>query len=278
LAVGSAGAQEKTPAAPEPQRVAGEELPPLRVSVEEVRVPVAAYDEGGRFDPTLTVEDLLVREDGVAQQVRGVYRVPAYVLLVVDTGGELNPAKNFRLTREVAVSLVSSLRAANVTVHVISYTAMGRGAKRPASTRPRVESKVPKEAIMALPRNKRPNDPRPDLKEQLEAKGGMVLDLERLLRRDKEVKAELQRREAEFATLTAETGGELWLPASAAEMLAEATEAARAIDAQYVVTYKPQRPLAVSAPGEYRKLDVFPRRVGLKVHARRVYLVAAQPE
>lgn len=80
----AAAAQERPPA-PE-----GEDE--LRVTVEEVRVTVAAYGAGGRFDATLSAEDLLVREDGVAQQVRGVYRAPAEVLLVLDTGGETNPA------------------------------------------------------------------------------------------------------------------------------------------------------------------------------------------
>src|SRR3712207_7231009 len=52
------------------------------------RSPVAAYDAGGRFDPTLSVEDLLVREDGEAQRVTGVLRLPAHVLVLADTGGE----------------------------------------------------------------------------------------------------------------------------------------------------------------------------------------------
>ncbi|HEX7318167.1 MAG TPA: VWA domain-containing protein [Pyrinomonadaceae bacterium] len=90
------------------QDEAGQDV--LRVSVEEVRIPVAAYDAGGRFDPTLTVDDLLVREDGEPQRVTGVYRVPAYVLVLADTGGELNPSKTTRLTAEVSAGLVSALR------------------------------------------------------------------------------------------------------------------------------------------------------------------------
>lgn len=80
------------------------------MSVEEVRIPVAAYDAGGRFDPTLSVDDLLVREDGEPQRVTGVYRMPARVLLLADTGGELNPVKTARLTGGVAAGLVSALR------------------------------------------------------------------------------------------------------------------------------------------------------------------------
>lgn len=83
---------------------------PVKVFVEEVRIPVTAKDSSGRFDPTVEVNDLLVREDGVAQPLKSVYRTPASVLLLLDTGEELNRAKNVRLTREVAAALISSLR------------------------------------------------------------------------------------------------------------------------------------------------------------------------
>ena len=38
-----------------------------KVFTEEVRVPVFATDEEGRFDPTLERDDVLVIEDGVPQ-------------------------------------------------------------------------------------------------------------------------------------------------------------------------------------------------------------------
>jgi hypothetical protein len=82
----------------------------LKVFVEEVRIPITAYDEYGRFDPTVEIDDLMVKEDGVLQQLKSIYRIPANVLLLLDTGGELNLAKNVRLTREVAISLVSNLK------------------------------------------------------------------------------------------------------------------------------------------------------------------------
>jgi hypothetical protein len=56
-------------------------------------------------------------------------------------------------------------------------------------------------------------------------------------------------------------------------MLAKANEVARAIGAEYVVTYRPKRPLADASPGEYRKIEVASRRVGLNLHARRGYVV-----
>jgi hypothetical protein len=81
-------------------------------------------------------------------------------------------------------------------------------------------------------------------------------------------------RELEFGQLAEETGGVAWLPETVNEMLLEAVEAARDIDSQYVVTYKPFRPLAEAKSGEYRKLDVIPRRVGLRVRSRRGYVVS----
>jgi hypothetical protein len=82
----------------------------LKIPIEEVRIPLFAFDERGRFDAQLSAGDLLIREDGIAQNVRGVYRVPAYVLLLVDTGGEVNLLKTARLTADVAVEFISKLR------------------------------------------------------------------------------------------------------------------------------------------------------------------------
>lgn len=333
----------------------------LKVSVEEVRIPVAAYDAGGRFDPTLSPEDLLVREDGEAQRVTGVYRVPAHVLVLADTSGEQNSFKTVRLTGAAAVAFVAALRpedrvalmqvsdrvelikgwssdrpefikairtkllsgrrsalaegladaavylrqapagnrhlvlisdgldsgggrvglgeamkrltASGVTVHVLSYTALGRAAKRPPTTRPREKNSLPEEGVMSIPHSKPPRYEGPDLRDILEAKGGGVIDLDRLLRRSGEVKKELARREAEFGEVTAETGGLLWLPGTAEEMLEQAAEAAREVDSRYVVTYRPRRPLAEAGAGEYRRLDVIARRQGLRVRTRRGYVV-----
>jgi hypothetical protein len=42
-----------------------EELEPVRVYTEEVRLPFVAYDDREGFDPTLAPDDVLVLEDGV---------------------------------------------------------------------------------------------------------------------------------------------------------------------------------------------------------------------
>jgi hypothetical protein len=70
-----------------------------------------------------------------------------------------------------------------------------------------------------------------------------------------------------------ETGGKMLLPISNEQMLGQAGEVAQAIGNEYVVTYRPKRPLAEAQRGEYRKVQVASRRVGLSLHSRRGYVV-----
>jgi len=83
----------------------------LRVVIEEVRLPVAGFDKYGHFDPSLTIDDLLVLENGIPQEVRSVRHMPANVVLLLDTGGEVNTAKSVRITRAIAKNLVSALNS-----------------------------------------------------------------------------------------------------------------------------------------------------------------------
>jgi hypothetical protein len=123
-----------------------------------------------------------------------------------------------------------------------------------------------------MPHTHDPRDPKVyDMKDILQAKGGVTVDVDRLFRRSG-TKNEMAQRELEFTQLAKETGGVAWLPETVNEMMSQAVEAARDIDSQYLVTYKPQRPLAEAKPGEYRKLDVISRRVGLRVRSRRGYV------
>ncbi len=81
----------------------------IRVVTEEVRLPLVAYDDYGRFDPTLERDDILVLEDGVPQQVRSVRHVPANVLLLLDTGGADNRGMRTTTTRDIALNVISHL-------------------------------------------------------------------------------------------------------------------------------------------------------------------------
>jgi len=80
-----------------------------------VRLPVTATDTYGHYDPSLDVDDVLVLEDGVPQQIKSVRHIPANVLLVLDTGGDMNGlgglSKSTRVTRGVALRVISRLRS-----------------------------------------------------------------------------------------------------------------------------------------------------------------------
>ena len=104
-------AQTATPvASPQPTPLP-QQQEPIKIYTEEVILPVVATDSSGRFDPTLELNDLLVLEDGEPQTIRSVRRTPACVLLLLDTGGFRNPAMRTNVTRDLAVRLVSQLRA-----------------------------------------------------------------------------------------------------------------------------------------------------------------------
>jgi len=92
-----------TPAGDEPQDT-------IRVSTEEVRIPIFAYDDYGHFDPTLELDDVLVLEDGVAQEVKSLERVPGNILLLLCTSGDANPAMRTNMTPDIALNLISHLR------------------------------------------------------------------------------------------------------------------------------------------------------------------------
>lgn len=110
--IGNGLGQEVKPIpSPSPQSPSEDEQEAIRTLTEEVQLTVTALDSHDRLDPTLELADILVLEDGVAQEIRSARRVPAHVLLLLDTGGELNSAKRVRLTREIARRLVLALGA-----------------------------------------------------------------------------------------------------------------------------------------------------------------------
>jgi VWFA-related protein len=110
LFTASAARAQSGRAIPKPKPTPTDRDDQIRVFTEEVRIPVFARDEYGHFDPTLETNDLLVLEDNVPQTVRSVRRIPASILLVLNTGGELNPGLRTRTTREMALNLVGALR------------------------------------------------------------------------------------------------------------------------------------------------------------------------
>jgi VWFA-related protein len=371
-----------TPAQPQP--TPRDEQEPVKVFTEEVRLPVIAKDDYGRFDPTLGPNDLLVFEDGVQQEIKSVRRMPASVLLLLGTGEEMNPAMRVGTTRDTAARLVSHLRegdqmavlqfsnrvevlqawtedeeeatralktklhsgsgsklaeaisaaaaffvnqplgnrhlvlitdgvemplgrasyeeamkvlteasgpeskaqwdaavkhliAAQASVHVISYTEYARLAFKGKNKKYK-GSNAPVGSVRAsgiqnagidptVPPNttsSRISDP---------AYGDGINFDPQMRRLRKAYERAMKGGEQKLTALAEETGARILKPESAEEMIDRSAEIARDIGAQYVVTYEPKRPLAEARPGEYRKVQVAPRRTGLTVRTRRGYIV-----
>jgi VWFA-related protein len=368
LLVGCAAYGQQTSPTPNPSpspkpSPAEEQEDSVRVFTEEVRLPVMAVDQYGHYDPTLTTEDILILEDGVAQQVRSVRHIPANVVLVLDTGGELSglggQTKRTNLTRDVALAVLSQLsketsvavlqfnnsvellqpwstdraviantlkkrlssgkrarfsdavaRAAEVlkerpegtrhvvfitdgvdtpggkidrsyafkklassraTVHIISYTEFVRQKKEDDSgglnTRQMPNSSDP---IRTMDPTQPPGTTR-------SPSFGVGVRFDPAMKRQRKAyEAQLKNSQRILTELADETGGRIYLPITSDQMLAEAREAARHIGSEYVVTYRPKRPLANAKQGEYRNIEVAPRRTGLTLRSRRGYVVPEQ--
>ena len=336
----------------------------VTVFTEEVRLPVVAQDQFGHYDPTVVPDDILVLEDGVAQQIKSVRRIPANVILVLDTGGELSGlggvSKKTSLTRDVAIELLNQLRediwvevmqfnnsvdvlqtwtrdrpatikvlktklssgkrarfadavaataqqlkdrpegsrhvvfitdgvdspggkidraqaikqlaAARATVHIISYTEFVR----------QVPPKKTNSEIRQVPTSHDPiTTMDPTLPPGQTRNPSYVIHsitFDPAMRRQRKAYEDAIGTSQQVLTdMAQETGGQIFLPKTSDEMFAQAREAAREVGAEYVVTYRPKRPLASAGQGEYRKIEVASRRVGLSLRSRRGYVVPSQP-
>jgi VWFA-related protein len=350
------GQSGRTPPRPTPTPQEREPQEPIRVFTEEVRLPIFVTDDQGRFDPTLELQDIIVLEDDEMQELKSVRRIPAHVVLVLDTSGGINPLMRTNTTRDVALGLISALKegdqmallqsgdrvetlqdwtsdaealrqvlstklssgrkkrisealieaaqqlkkqpagsrhvvlvtdgvetndrsyaeavrqlnAAQATVYVISYTAMGREAIKQNNSLVtyggpprRTANDVAREADPTIP-GVRPNI------------NIATIDTDREMRRKREDYANATLKSEERLTkLAGETGGRIMLPMTDEEMRRQGREVARDIGAQYVITYKPKRPLASSQPGEHRRIKVALRRQGLTARSRSGYIVPA---
>jgi VWFA-related protein len=363
FAATQSSSQEPPKPQPSPSPTPEKEQESVKVFTEEVRLPVVAFDSYGHYDPTLELNDILVLEDGVAQQLRSLRHVPANVLFLLDTGGESSGlggmSKSTSLTRDVASRLVTKLEegasiavmqsgnatemlqpwttdkaavlktlknklistkrsrisdaianasvqlkdrpegsrhvvmitdgvdspggkvdraeamrtlmAARATVHIISYTEFVRQKNpknnTPVSAGPRPPSSDP---ITATDPTLPPGQTRsPSYSLRIRFDPAMK-------RLRKAYEAEVKKSQQALKNIADETGGRMMLPVDSMEMLAQANEVARAIGAEYVVTYRPKRPLAEAQPGEYRRIEVASRRVGVNLQSRRGYVVPQQ--
>jgi len=170
---------------------------------------------------------------------------------------------------KVAVNeAIKQLVAARATVHVVSYTEFVRQQddKQPSSVT--AGMRPPSTDPIAA------NDPTLPPGVTRSPSFGVGIRFDPAMKKvRKAYEAETRKSEQWLTDLADETGGRIFLPISTAEMIAKGEEVARAIGAEYVVTYRPTRPLAEAKPGEYRKVEVASRRVGLYLKSRRGYVV-----
>ena len=174
-----------------------------------------------------------------------------------------------KVSREQAMK---KLMAARATVHIISYTEFVRQ-KNEKNNSPVIAGQRPpsSDPITATDPTLPPGTTR-------SPSFGVAVRFDPAMRRlRKAYEAEVKRSQQALKNVADETGGKMILPLNSEEMLAQANEVARAIGAEYVVTYRPKRPLAEANPGEYRRIEVASRRVGLNLQARRGYVVPEPP-
>ena len=166
---------------------------------------------------------------------------------------------------------VKQLIAAQATVHVISYTGLVRDAIEKRNKRGIVAGGDGKQG------NQTPGAPDPTMPDgsmnRTPSFKILTIDTDRAMRRWYKKYAEgTKANEQRLISLAEETGGQLLLLETDADLLKKADEVARDIGAQYVVTYTPKRPLASARAGEYRKIEVAPRKTGVRLRTRRGYI------
>ena len=92
----------------------------VEVFTEEIKLNVSAVNSAGKFAPNVKAEDLVINEDNILHQADSIRRIPANVLIVLDTGGELRMAKSINQTRKTALGLIENLRPED-SVAIIEY-------------------------------------------------------------------------------------------------------------------------------------------------------------
>jgi Mg-chelatase subunit ChlD len=81
-----------------------------KIFTEEIKLNVLAFDEEGKFAEGVKKEDLVINENNTLHQASSVRRIPANVLIVMDTGGEMRQMKSLDKTRKTASAIVNSLK------------------------------------------------------------------------------------------------------------------------------------------------------------------------
>lgn len=189
--------------------------------------------------------------------------------LVLITDGVDAPGGRVALSKAL-----KQLNSVQVSVHIISYTALER---EQLKNKTKVMSKGDGVQRDGNPgsnpvANGDPTLPPGTTRTPSFKIGSIDTDVAMRRKRKEYERATLESEKA-LADMAEESGGQFFLPKFPSEVMTQAESIARDIGSQYVVTYRPTRPLAEAQPGEYRKVEIAPRRVGLYLRSRRGYVV-----
>jgi len=109
LAAAVSGVAQSGRAQPKPTPTPDDD--PVKVETEEVKVNMLAFDDEGSFVSNVKEADLVVTENNILHQAISVRRIPANVLIVMDTGGELRSVKTLDHTRKVARGVLNHAKS-----------------------------------------------------------------------------------------------------------------------------------------------------------------------
>jgi VWFA-related protein len=333
----------------------------IKITTEEVHLNVTAQTSNGKFVLNLVPDDLLIVESGTPQKIESMWRVPASVLFLLDTGGNFNFAKTLDMTRLTAKLLVENLApenslavmqaynkietvtdwtsdkqtvqndldkklfggnssrftdginaviekfrtrplenrhlvfigdaldsvaseterqnalrnllAANITVHVIAYNQMeamrALGATRPFQIgeereAPRLPDDILEGIIQQMPVGMKDN-----FRRMMKAERLFVVRLDgKAIKIAKQKRENWLKGETELAAIAEDTGGMFQAPEEPPTMWLIALDIAKAIGAQYVVTYIPTKSVADSPADNIRKIRVGTHCSGVQIRSR----------
>jgi von Willebrand factor type A domain len=310
--VSSSFAQQQTPKTDEQDRI--------RIFTQEIVLPIVAYDVYGHFDPTISADDVLVLEDGVAQQVKSARRIPLNVVLLIDMGSVVGFTQHLDITRTIASAVISRLRPGD-KMALIQFTnraevlqdwtddsvkvrkafdpehgkvLSGSRSRMSEGLKATVDKLKEKEigsthVVLITDGDDAPGSDYAATVNQLlrlqptvhmlsyttlaraevkKRKPGMFFD--RAMKRFyNEYDDSLRESEQRLTILAENFGGRIFLPGSTDEAVKQGKDLAGEIGATCVLTYTPKRPLDFDADTKPRRLEVFPRRTGLRVRALR---------
>lgn len=171
-----------------------------------------------------------------------------------------------------------NLLAADITLHVISYTALEEQKAQKATqrfklgdgkTKPRIREEVMDQIIAIIPDDPRKGKLKSFIKMSNEAQKLVIFQIDgEWIKRVRQQRELWRQAEVDLTKLSEVTGGVFLAPEDIESMLKSGREIAQAIDSHYVVTYIPKRSVSESPNKETRQVQVVSRRVGLKLRSK----------